>query len=62
MVELINRLHQIATFLSVFPKTPIMAIFYAIMAKWPYSQMPIMATNVAKMSVFGNGKQNVAMW
>jgi hypothetical protein len=37
-------------------------LFDAIMAKWPYSQMPIMATNVAKMSVFGNGKQNVAMW
>ena len=35
-VKSIWFLHQIATFLLVFPKTPIMATFDAIMALWLY--------------------------
>ena len=39
MVKLTYRLHQIATFLLLFPKTPIMAIFDAITAIWLYGHL-----------------------
>jgi hypothetical protein len=45
MVKLTYRLHQIATFWLLFPKTPIMSAFDAIMAIWLYGHMAIMATN-----------------
>ena len=45
MVELTYRLHQIATFVLLFPKTPILSTFDAIMAIWLYGHMAIMAPN-----------------
>ena len=39
MLEFIYRLHQIATFLSVFPKTPIIAILDSITAIWLYGYL-----------------------
>jgi hypothetical protein len=36
--------------------------FYAIMAIWPYSHMAVMASNVGKIDVFGNGNTNKAIW
>ena len=44
-VKLTYRLHQIATFLLLFPKTPILSTFDAIMAIWLYGHMAIMASN-----------------
>jgi hypothetical protein len=65
--------HQIATFLLLFPKTPILPTFDAIKAmakweygnfgvKWPYSHTSIIASKVAIMGVFGNTNKNVAIW
>ena len=45
MVKLTYCLHQIATFLITFPKTPILAIFDSVMAIWPYGNLAIMASN-----------------
>ena len=45
MVKLTYCLHQIATFLLPFPRTLIMSTFDAIMAKWLYGHMAIMASN-----------------
>jgi hypothetical protein len=39
MVKLTYRLHQIATFVLLFLKTPIMAIFDAITAIWLYGHL-----------------------
>ena len=45
MVKLTYRLHQIATFLLLFPKTPILSTFDAIMAIWLHGHKSIMASN-----------------
>ena len=42
-VKLTCCLHQIATFLLPFPKTPILATIYAIIAIWLYGHLAIMA-------------------
>ena len=68
MVELTYRRHQIATFLLLFSKIPILATFGSKMAIRPYARLAIMASNghmasnMANMGVFRDSYKNVAIW
>ena len=61
------RLQQIATFLLLFPKTPLMAIFKVVMAIMlcgylrHNGHMTIIWSKMGNIGVFGNVNKNVAI-
>jgi hypothetical protein len=61
MVKLTYRLHQIATFLLLFPKTPILSAFDAIMAIWLYGHKGIMASN-SHIGIWPLWRQRWPLW
>jgi hypothetical protein len=61
MVKLTYHLHQIAAFLLPFPKTSMLPTFIAIMAKWLYGHMAIMASN-SQIAIWPLWHQRWPLW